>query len=56
MNESELRSIWQSQDKKIEKLLQINKQHLFAIQSEKAESKIRSFKRSHTIPSTITIV
>ena len=56
MNESELRSIWQSQDKKIEKILQINKKQLFAIQSEKAESKIRSFKRSHTIVMVLGIV
>ena len=43
MNESELRSIWQSYDKKIEKILEINKQQLYALQTEKAEFKIRSF-------------
>ena len=56
MNELDLKSIWQSHDKKIEKLLQINKQQLRAIQTEKAESKIESFKKSHTIVIVLGIV
>ncbi|MDZ4711259.1 MAG: hypothetical protein SGI89_02925 [bacterium] len=47
MNEQELKSIWQSYDKKIDNILEINKQQLNAIQTEKAESKIQSFIKSH---------
>lgn len=47
MNESELKSLWQLQDKKIEKILEINKQQLYALQTEKAESNIRSFMKGH---------
>ncbi len=49
MNESDLKNIWQSYDKKIDKILEINKQQLNAIQTKNAESKIQSFKRSHII-------
>ena len=49
MNEQELKSIWQSYDKKIDKILEINKQQLQAIQTQKAETNIQSFKRNHTI-------
>jgi hypothetical protein len=47
MDELDLKKIWQGYDKKIDKILQINKLQLSAIQTEKAESKIRSFKRNH---------
>lgn len=56
MNESELKTIWQSYDKKIEKLLEINKQQLYALQTEKAESNIRSFVRGHTVAMILGIV
>jgi len=56
MHEQELKSIWQSYDKKIEKILQINKQQLHAIQTGKAESKIQSFKRNHVIVMVLGIV
>jgi hypothetical protein len=47
MNEEELKRIWQGHDQKIDKILQINKEKLKAVQSKKAETKIRSFKRNH---------
>lgn len=47
MNEAELKSIWQSYDRKIEKILAINKQQLYELRTEKADSKIQSFKRNH---------
>lgn len=56
MNEQELKSIWQSYDKKIEKILRINSQQLHAIQTEKAESEIRSFKRNHIIVMVLGVV
>jgi len=56
MNESELKIIWQSHDKKIEKLLEINKQQLYALQTEKAESSIRSFVRGHAAVMILGIV
>jgi hypothetical protein len=49
MNEAELKSIWQSYDSKINKVLAINKQQLFELQSQKADLKIRSFQRSHIL-------
>jgi hypothetical protein len=48
MNEEELKKIWQGHDQKIDKILQINKEQLKAIQTGKAEKKIHSFKRNHT--------
>ncbi len=56
MNESELKNIWQSQDKKIEKILEINKQQLYVLQTEKAESNIRSFVRGHAVVMILGIV
>lgn len=47
MNEAELKNIWQSYDQKINSILAINQQQLRELQSEKAESKIQSFKRNH---------
>jgi hypothetical protein len=47
MNEEELKKIWQGHDQKIDKIMQINKDQLKTVQSKKAESKIRSFKRNH---------
>lgn len=47
MNELELKNIWKSYDQKLERLLQINYQQLKTIQSQKAESRIRSFIRGH---------
>lgn len=47
MNELELKNLWQSYDSKIEKILAINKQQLHELQSEKADSKIKSFIRNH---------
>ncbi len=56
MNEADLKSIWHSYDKKIEKVLQINMQQLYAIKTQKAESKIQSFKMNHTIVMVLGIV
>jgi hypothetical protein len=56
MNEAELKSIWQSYDKKIDQILEINKQQLYALQTEKAESKIRSFVKGHTAAMILGIV
>ncbi len=56
MNESELKTIWQSYDKKIDQILEINKQQLYALQTEKAESKIQSFIKGHTAAVLLGIV
>ncbi len=56
MNEQELKSIWKAYDKKIDTIIQINKQQLHAIQTEKAESKIQSFKKNHTVVMVLGIV
>ncbi len=56
MNEAELKSIWQSYDKKIDQILEINKQQLYSLQTEKAGSKIRSFIKGHTIAVLMGIV
>lgn len=47
MNELELKNIWKAYDKKLESLLHINYEQLKTIESERAESKIRSFVRGH---------
>lgn len=47
MNEAELKAIWQSYDTKIDRILAINKQQLFELQSQKAGLKIRTFRRNH---------
>lgn len=47
MNEEELKRIWQSYDRKIEKVLAINRQQLQELQTQKADSKIQSFRRNH---------
>lgn len=49
MNEFELKNVWQSYDKKLDRLLEVNFQQLKEIQSIKAESKINSFKKGHII-------
>jgi len=49
MNELDLKNAWQSYDRKLDRLLEVNFQQLKDIQSIKAESKINSFKRSHVI-------
>jgi hypothetical protein len=49
MNELDLLNAWQSYDRKLDRLLEVNFQQLKDIQSIKAESKINSFKRSHVI-------
>lgn len=56
MNEAELKNIWKNYDRKIENLLQINKQQLQAIQSEKAYGRIRSFKRNHIVVMLLGVV
>lgn len=56
MNESELKSLWQSHDKKIDKILEINKQQLYALQTKKAESKIQFFIKGHTKTVVLGIV
>jgi hypothetical protein len=56
MNELELKTIWQSYDKKIDRILEINKQQLYALQTEKAESKIRSFIKGHTATMLLGII
>jgi hypothetical protein len=47
MNELDLKNVWQSYDRKLDRLLEVNFQQLKDIQSIKAESKINSFKKSH---------
>ncbi|MDO9256016.1 MAG: hypothetical protein Q7U54_10925 [Bacteroidales bacterium] len=47
MNELDLKNAWQSYDRKLDRLLEVNFQQLKDIQSIKAESKINSFKKSH---------
>lgn len=49
MNELELKDVWQSYDKKLDRLLEVNFQQLKEIQFIKAESRINSFKKSHII-------
>ncbi len=49
MNELDLINTWQSYDKKLDQLLEINFQQLKEIQTIKAESKINSFKINHVI-------
>jgi len=56
MNEQELKNIWKSYDKKIDKIIEINKQQLSAIQTQKAESNVQSFKWNHTIVMVLGIV
>ncbi len=47
MNESELKSLWQDYDNKVSRIIEINMKHLRSTQTEKAESRIRSFVRGH---------
>ncbi len=47
MNELDLKNAWQSYDRKLDRLLEVNFQQLKDIQSIKAESKINSFKKGH---------
>lgn len=47
MDEAEIKNIWHSYDQKINRILAINQQQLRELQSEKAESKIQSFRRNH---------
>lgn len=47
MNELDLKNAWQSYDRKLDHLLEVNFLQLKDIQSIKAESKINSFKKSH---------
>lgn len=47
MEELDLKNAWQSYDKKLDHLLQVNFKQLKEIQSIKAESTINSFKRNH---------
>lgn len=56
MNESELKSIWQSYDKKISQMLEINKKQLYVLQTEKIESNIRSFIKGHTVAVVLGVV
>lgn len=49
MNEAELKTIWQSYDKKIDRILAINKKQLQELQTKKVESKIQSFVRNHIL-------
>ena len=56
MDEQELKNIWHTYDKKIDKIIQINKDQLRTIQTEKAESKIHSFKKNHIIVMLLGIV
>jgi len=49
MDELELKNAWQSYDRKLDRLLEVNFHQLKDIQAIKAESKINSFKRSHVI-------
>ncbi len=56
MNESELKNLWQSENQKIEKILEINKRQLYTLQTERAESKIKSFIKGHTASVVLGIV
>lgn len=49
MNEQEIKKIWQTAGEKWEENLVISKQLLRELQSEKAHSKIRSFKINHIL-------
>lgn len=49
MNELDLINAWQSYDKKLNRLLEVNFHQLKEIQSIKAGSKINSFKKNHII-------
>ena len=49
MNELDLKNAWQSYDRKLDRLLEVNFQQLKDIQTIKAESKINSFKKSHIL-------
>lgn len=49
MNEQELKKMWQSASEKWEENLVISKQLLWELQSEKANSKIKSFKKNHIL-------
>lgn len=49
MDEQEIKKLWQSASEKWEESLIISKQLLREVQSEKAYSKIRSFKKNHII-------
>ena len=56
MNESDLKNAWKLYDKKLDRLLEVNFQQLKAVQTQKAESKIESFKKNHTIVMVLGIV
>ena len=56
MNEEELKRIWHGNDQRIDAMLQINKEKLYAVQTKKAESKIRSFKRNHVAVALFGVV
>jgi hypothetical protein len=47
MQEDDLKRLWQAYDHKIDKLVAINKQQLRELQTQKADTKIQSFKRNH---------
>jgi hypothetical protein len=49
MKELDLTNAWQSYDKKLGQLLEVNFQQLKELQTLKAKSKITSFKRNHII-------
>lgn len=49
MNELDVKNIWQSYDKKLDYLLEVNFKQLQDIQTMKAKSKITAFKRNHAI-------
>lgn len=49
MNELDLKNMWQSYDKKLDHLLEVNHKQLKEIQTIKAKSKISAFKRNHLL-------
>lgn len=56
MNELDLMNVWQSYDKKLDQLLEINLQQLKEIKTMKAKSKTDSFKKSHVFVMLLGVV
>jgi hypothetical protein len=56
MNDIELKNIWQTYDRKLNHLLEVNFQQLKTIKGDKAESKIRSFIHGHMVGVVLGII
>lgn len=49
MEDNELKNLWQAYDEKLQKTLDLNQKILDALQTDRVESKLDAFRRSHTI-------